>query len=234
MEFFNRLKELREGTGMNQKEFAASMNMEQSKYNKWENGKNAPDYEGLCLIADRFGVTVDYLLGRSPYKNSEEIKRIDDTLSSIFFAGHTQKYAKSCLESLRDVFQLSSKIEKNSVEIWTHYILMGLSKLSKQTIGQVEVLGMVVGPDEDAIGCFVDFCNEIIQSRDDTVIMLQAFYATLLDTLTLRYMAISTLEDQTILLDASKQMKNYLDPRLRNPPEFIAKYKKNREENAEA
>lgn len=65
MDFATRLRELREEAQVNQKDFAASLGVDQPKYNKWENGKNTPDYERLCSIADQLGISVDYLLGRT-------------------------------------------------------------------------------------------------------------------------------------------------------------------------
>lgn len=64
--FHERLKELRTESGMSQKEFAASLNVSPSKYNKWENGVNAPDLETISSLATHFNVSVDYLFGRTP------------------------------------------------------------------------------------------------------------------------------------------------------------------------
>ena len=79
MAIHERLREIREQTGLTQKGFAQSMGMEQSKYNKWENGKNAPDYEALCQLADKLEVTTDYLLGRTDATKAEQIDTIEYT-----------------------------------------------------------------------------------------------------------------------------------------------------------
>jgi len=42
-----------------------------SKYNKWENGANRPDYETVCQLAKYFDVTTDYLLGASDCKKAD-------------------------------------------------------------------------------------------------------------------------------------------------------------------
>jgi transcriptional regulator with XRE-family HTH domain len=60
----DRLKELREFRGWNQKEAAEKLGLELSKYNKWENGKNAPAYDEVIRLADFYDVTCDSLLGR--------------------------------------------------------------------------------------------------------------------------------------------------------------------------
>lgn len=59
-----RLKELRTIKKISQKELAAILHVPSNTYNQWENGKREPDYGMISKIADYFGVTVDYLLGR--------------------------------------------------------------------------------------------------------------------------------------------------------------------------
>lgn len=79
MAIHERLREMRERTGMTQKAFAQSLHMEQSKYNKWENGKNAPDYEALCQLADSLEVTTDYLLGRTDTPKADQVDIVETT-----------------------------------------------------------------------------------------------------------------------------------------------------------
>ncbi len=59
-----RIRELRIQRGIQQKELAAILGIPANTYNQWENGKRQPDYQSLSKIADYFGVTTDYLLGR--------------------------------------------------------------------------------------------------------------------------------------------------------------------------
>ena len=63
--FGERLMELRKEKGLSQKECAAAFGVDASKYNKWENEKNCPDYETVCRLAHFFSTTTDYLLGSS-------------------------------------------------------------------------------------------------------------------------------------------------------------------------
>lgn len=65
MIFSERLLHLRKESGLNQKGFAAQLGVEPSKYNKWENGVNCPDYETICALADYFHTSTDYLLGHT-------------------------------------------------------------------------------------------------------------------------------------------------------------------------
>lgn len=60
----NRIKECRLKKGMSQKFVALSLGVSPPSVWGWENDKNAPTQENLSALADLFGVSVDYLLGR--------------------------------------------------------------------------------------------------------------------------------------------------------------------------
>ena len=62
--FSVRLKELRLQHGFSQEELANRIGINQSSYSDWETGKCKPNYEGLEKIADFFGVSLDWLVGR--------------------------------------------------------------------------------------------------------------------------------------------------------------------------
>lgn len=67
MNFAQILTDLREEKGVYQKELASHLNVSIATISNYENGVHHPDLATLCQIADYFGVTTDYLLGRSPY-----------------------------------------------------------------------------------------------------------------------------------------------------------------------
>lgn len=60
-----RLRELRKERGMKQIELCQHLGVSQGNLSNWETGVYEPDTYYLKKIADFFGVTVDYLLGRS-------------------------------------------------------------------------------------------------------------------------------------------------------------------------
>ena len=69
------LKKLRENKKITQLEFSQIMNVAPSTVGLWEQGRREPSYKSLNKIADFYGVTTDYLLGRSldgSLKNSRE------------------------------------------------------------------------------------------------------------------------------------------------------------------
>lgn len=68
--FDTRLKEARLGTGYNMKQFAELLDMPYRTYVKYERNEREPNSETLIKIADKLGVTVDYLLGRNSEQES--------------------------------------------------------------------------------------------------------------------------------------------------------------------
>lgn len=63
-----RLKELRKINNKTQSELANYLHMSQSNYGKYELELLEPDIRTLCLLADLYNVTLDYLVGRE-YSN---------------------------------------------------------------------------------------------------------------------------------------------------------------------
>ena len=60
-----RLKQLREEMGISQAALATLLGVAQSTVGMWENGKNNPSHAKLEQLSNLFGVTADYLMGRS-------------------------------------------------------------------------------------------------------------------------------------------------------------------------
>lgn len=68
-----RMRELRENAGYkSQQAFATAFGTKQSTIANWESGVRTPRYPTLQRLADFFGVSVDYLLGREEITPSQE------------------------------------------------------------------------------------------------------------------------------------------------------------------
>lgn len=67
MTFAHRLKKLRKDRGWSQYELADRLDTTRVNVNAWERG-NEPTFERLLQIADMFGVSTDYLLGKEDEK----------------------------------------------------------------------------------------------------------------------------------------------------------------------
>ena len=69
--FSLRLKELRKSKGLTQKDMADLMGMTDRNYQRFEYGKVNVTAKTLIFLADYFGVTTDYLLGREGQEETE-------------------------------------------------------------------------------------------------------------------------------------------------------------------
>jgi transcriptional regulator with XRE-family HTH domain len=70
--FPNNLKRLRTAKGITQEELADIVGKTQQAIYLWEKGENEPSIESFNKLADYFGVTVDFLLGRQTEVVAEE------------------------------------------------------------------------------------------------------------------------------------------------------------------
>lgn len=60
-----RLKSLRIARNISQLKLAMDLGLNQNSISRYESGARQADYETLIRFADYFGVSVDYLLGRT-------------------------------------------------------------------------------------------------------------------------------------------------------------------------
>ena len=73
-----RLKMLRSARGVLQKDIAALLGIDRTTYVKYEKGVSEPSIETLLKLADYFGVSVDFLLGREDEDTKKEIAALSD------------------------------------------------------------------------------------------------------------------------------------------------------------
>lgn len=62
---YKRIKELRKEKKETQVQVAATVGVTEQYYQKLEYGENLPGVEILWNLADHFGVSIDYLVGRT-------------------------------------------------------------------------------------------------------------------------------------------------------------------------
>ena len=63
--FSSRIRELRKERKLKQQEMADICGLKIRSYQGYEYGENYPDVPGLVAIAEYFGVSLDYLMGRT-------------------------------------------------------------------------------------------------------------------------------------------------------------------------
>ena len=64
MIFSEKLKEKRKSKGYTQEQMSKLLDIGQSAYAKWENGRTEPNFEMLLKLADLFDVSLDWFFGR--------------------------------------------------------------------------------------------------------------------------------------------------------------------------
>ena len=72
----DKLKQLRKKRGITAELFAQDIGVPLSTYTKWEFGSASPRYDKLLRIADYYGVSTDYLLGRTDKPASSDLSDI--------------------------------------------------------------------------------------------------------------------------------------------------------------
>lgn len=108
--FNNTFKELRLQRAMSQKQLARELNCSQSTVGYWETGERIPSFDKLQSIANYFGVTVDYLLGR---EEERDPTKLDDFSYALF--NETKDLTEEDKQQLMDMakFLRMRKIIKN-------------------------------------------------------------------------------------------------------------------------
>lgn len=76
--FFQRLRDLREDNDMSQQQVSEILKIKQTVYSRYERGFQTIPLEHLIKLADYYGVSTDYILGRTnitkPYPSNNNLK----------------------------------------------------------------------------------------------------------------------------------------------------------------
>ena len=81
--FHETLAALRRARGASQREVAADLGISQALLSHYENGAREPGLRFVCRVCDYYGVTADYLLGRSENPVSLAPETARDFLCSL-------------------------------------------------------------------------------------------------------------------------------------------------------
>ncbi len=75
-----RIKQLREDKKLSQRALAQKIGVSAKAVNFWESGRVDPSAHSISLLADEFGCTCDYLLGREDdFGNVNVMKELTET-----------------------------------------------------------------------------------------------------------------------------------------------------------
>lgn len=80
---YKNLKLLRDMRNMNQKEFAASLGISYTTYNGYETGARDPKSDFWIAVAEKYGVSIDWLMGFEPAAGSKKAPSLSDEAMKI-------------------------------------------------------------------------------------------------------------------------------------------------------
>ncbi|MDR1560196.1 MAG: helix-turn-helix domain-containing protein [Clostridiales bacterium] len=118
------IAELRLDHQMNQKDLAKVLNVSVATISHYESEKNYPDVSTLSRIADFFGVSTDYLLGRTRIRMDfnnfhREVRLLDGSMTSAdcVMARFLKLSDKSQADilNLMDLFQMRDDMRHNEI-----------------------------------------------------------------------------------------------------------------------
>ena len=110
--FSERLKALRNKAGIAQADMNNLIGIPQSSYANYENGHRAVPDDVKIRIADFFGVSIDYLLGRSDDPRSEEFSKTRRT----FLKAQETELLETLPESLRPAYNEAKEKNPESLQ----------------------------------------------------------------------------------------------------------------------
>lgn len=90
----NKLRDLREDRDLTQEDVAKLIGIDQRTLSNYENGRTNPDSFVIVKLADFYGVSADYLIGRET-AHTTQISLIQDKLAKI------QKELSDVLEEIK-------------------------------------------------------------------------------------------------------------------------------------
>ena len=82
-QFSETLSALRKGRGISQRQAAAELGISQALLSHYENGAREPGLRFVCKACDYYGVTADYMLGRSAHPGDVSVRDIRAFLSQL-------------------------------------------------------------------------------------------------------------------------------------------------------
>jgi len=105
----DRLKELRKKNNLTQSNVAAFLGISEAAYGYYEQGRNEPSLSNLKKLADKYKVSISYLIGESNESTINEIdkliKYIGVNNSSLFNVEQWKKL------NLQDIIELENHFE---------------------------------------------------------------------------------------------------------------------------
>lgn len=104
------IKDIRLRKGLTQSDVAAALGVSSVVYSRYETGKRQPSIDILIQMADIFGVTVDFLLGR---QDIEDSTLSDYELQLLIASRKADERAKQDALNMLLAHEANTKTEEN-------------------------------------------------------------------------------------------------------------------------
>ena len=119
MKLNERLRQLRARKKLKQIDVANHIGVDRSTYSKYETGDSNPDYNTLCVLADFFNVSSDYLLGRTDVPQNKIVAKEDLPSGLARYVDYIEilkDYSVEDIspEELREVIEFAKKIKNKA------------------------------------------------------------------------------------------------------------------------
>lgn len=119
MEVIDKILSLLKENGKNQSDLMAFLNVHRNVFTEWKAGRNSSYRKYLPQIAEFFGVSVDYLLGKTAEKQKAAepggLSAADARLLSLFHALNAEGQARA-VETLEDMVA-GGRYKKDSARV---------------------------------------------------------------------------------------------------------------------
>ena len=122
--FANRLKKARKLSGFTQGEVGKELVLTQSRLSHYESGKREPDIETITQLADFYGVTTDWLIGKGERPKKSQESKWDGL----------KHRAKSFPERLKEARKRSGLSQENVAKL----LKISKSNIAKYELGQLQ------------------------------------------------------------------------------------------------
>ena len=125
---------LRKQQGLSQEALAEQLGVSRQAVSRWENGDTTPGTDTLKLIAQTFGVTVDYLLGRpaGQCQSCGMILETDSDRGTKSDGSRSEEYCAFCYQQGKFVHDIAMEemIEHNLKDLdqWSESVGLNLSE----------------------------------------------------------------------------------------------------------
>lgn len=115
MSLGKRIKELRKTKNLTQIEFAKLFQISSGTIAMWETDKRQPDFTTLQKLADFFGVSTDYLLGRT--ENALDRRPASD-IAENFIKEFGELFSDENFQKLAGIYKVMNEIQRREILLY--------------------------------------------------------------------------------------------------------------------